>query len=113
MFKVQNKSSPAIMSRVFPITEKSYILTSDSNFVSRRINTVHCECESLSRLGIKLGKILPNEYKQLGSLKEFKSNIKTWVSNNYLFCLCKKICATCWIYLTSINEWVAVKVDID
>ena len=54
MFKAQNESSPAIMSRVFPITEQNYILRNNFNFVSRRVNTVHYGSEFLSHLGPKL-----------------------------------------------------------
>ena len=41
MFEVQNETSPAIRSRVFPIIEQNYILRKNSNFVSRRINAIH------------------------------------------------------------------------
>ena len=41
MFEVQNETSPAIRSRVFPVIEQNYILRKNSNFVSRRINAIH------------------------------------------------------------------------
>ena len=78
------------MNRVFPIAEQNYILGNNSNFVTRRIHTVHYESESLSLLGPKLWRISPDEYKPFSSLKEFKSNIKTWVPNNYPCHLCKR-----------------------
>ena len=68
MFKAQNESSPAIMSRVFPITEQNYILRNNFNFVSRRVNTVHYGSEFLSHLGPKLWRILPDEHKNVSVL---------------------------------------------
>ena len=42
------------MSKVFPITEQNNILINNSNFLSRRISTVHYGSESLTLLGPKL-----------------------------------------------------------
>ena len=77
MFEVQKETSPAIMSKVFPITEQNYILRNNSNFVSHRANTIYYGSESLSHLGPKLWRILRDGYKKLSSLNEFKSKIKT------------------------------------
>ena len=77
MFEVQKETSPAIMSKVFPIAEQNYILRNNSNFVSHRANTIYYGSESLSHLGPKLWRILRDGYKKLSSLNEFKSKIKT------------------------------------
>ena len=90
MFKIQNKISPEIMNRVFPTAEQNYTLRNNSNFVSRRINTVHYGSESLSHLGPKLWRILPDEYKQINCLNEFKTKIKSWVPENCPCRLCKR-----------------------
>ena len=90
MFRVKNKESPEIMNRVFPIAEQNYNLRNNCNFVSRRINTVHYGTESLSHLGPNLWRILPDEYKKVKSLNEFKTKIKRWVPENCPCRLCKK-----------------------
>ena len=86
MFKMQNETSLAIMSRIFSIAEHNYIIRNNSNFEFRCIDTVHYGSESLSQLSPKLWRILSNEYKQLSSLNEFKSKIKTCVPSNYPLC---------------------------
>ena len=77
------------MSSLFPITEQNYILRSKSNFLSD-INAFDYESESLSHLGPKLWRILPDEQKQLSSQNKFKSKIKTWVPGNCPCRLCKR-----------------------
>ena len=75
---MQKETSPTIMSRVFPMTERTIFLgTTLPNFVPRRINTVYYGSESVSHLGPKLWRILLDEYKQLSSLNEFKSYEET------------------------------------
>ena len=90
MFKVKNKLSPKIMNTVFPVSEQNYSVRNNCDFVSRRINTVFNGSESLSHLGPNLWRILPNEFKELESLNEFKSKIKTWVPENCPCRLCKR-----------------------
>ena len=77
MYKVQNNCSPEIMNKVFPINEPiyKYNLRNTSNFAARRIKTVRYGSESLSYLGPRLWNILPNEYKKIQSVKDFKAKI--------------------------------------
>ena len=75
---MQKETSPTTMSRLFPMTERTIFLgTTLPNFVPRRINTVYYGSESVSHLGLKLWRILLDEYKQLSSLNEFKSYEET------------------------------------
>ena len=75
MYKVQNNCSPEIMNKVFPINEPiyKYDLRNTSNFAACRIKTVRYGLESLSYLGPRLWNILPNEYKKIQSVKDFKA----------------------------------------
>ena len=90
MFRVKNKELPETMNRVFSTAEQKYNLRNNCNFVSRRINTVYYGTESLSHLGPNLWRILPDEYKKVKSLNEFKTKIKRCVPGNCPCRLCKK-----------------------
>ena len=72
--------------------------TDDSNNFNLRKNrgfrpdnpkTVYYETKTISVLGPKLRIILPDEYKNSISLKEFKTKIKNWVPLNCPCRLCK------------------------
>ena len=61
-----------------------------NNFVSRRIKTVFNGSETLMYLGPSLWRILPSEFKELNTLNEFKTKIKTWIPENCPCRLCKR-----------------------
>ena len=84
MYNVQNNCSPRMINNVFPINEPiyQYDLRKACDFVARRIKTVRYGSESLSYLGPKLWNILPNEYKKIQSVKDFKAKIKSWMPEN-------------------------------
>ena len=60
--------------KVFPINEPiyEYDLRNTSDFAARRIKTERDGSESLSYLGPRLWNILPDEFKKLQSVKNFK-----------------------------------------
>ena len=58
------------------------------DFAARRIKTVRYGSESLSYLGPRLWNILPDEYKKIQSVKDFKAKIR-WVPENCPFRLYK------------------------
>ena len=89
MYNVQNNCSPEIMTKVFPTNEAicEYDLRNTSDFAARRIKTVRYGSESLSYLGPRLWNILPDEYKNLQSVKDFKAKIRSWVPEN-----CRRLC---------------------
>ena len=91
MYKVQNNCSPQIMNKVFPISEPIYehYLINTSDFAAHRIKTVRYGLESLSYLGTRLCNILPDEYKKIQSVKNFKAKIRSWVPVNCACRLCK------------------------
>ena len=89
MFKVKLGISPVIMHDVFQNRECNYNIRNMREFKSYRVKTVHYGTESVSFLGPKLWAILPQEYKDIDNLIEFKHKIKTWVPENCPCRLCK------------------------
>ena len=55
----------------------------------KKIRTKKYDIETPSYLGPKLWNIVPNEYKTIESLADFKVKIKTWVPENCPCRLCK------------------------
>ena len=53
-------------------------------YISRKIRTTKYGIETPSYLGPKLWNLVPNEYKTIESLADFKAKIKTWVPENVL-----------------------------
>ena len=66
------------MNDVFDFIEKPYSLRTTSHFRSRKIRTTKYGIET-PYLGPKLWSLVPNEYKTIESLQDFKAKIKTWV----------------------------------
>ena len=89
MFKIKQGISPRIMSDVFQLRKCNYETRNFDEFVSHCVKTVHYGTETVSFLGPKLWKILPQEYKDIDSLQEFKRKIKNWVPHNCPCRLCK------------------------
>ena len=80
-----------IMSEVFAFSEPIY------NFRSRkelkdigRIRTTKYGTETISHLAPKIWELLPDQYKQLESINEFKKQIKSWKTTS---CPCR-LCMT-------------------
>ena len=91
MYKEQNNCLLKILNKVFPTNEPiyEYDLRNTSDFTARRIKTARYGSQSLSCLGPTLQDILPDEYKKLQSLKDFKAKIRSWVPENCPCRLCK------------------------
>ena len=53
------------------------------------VNSVKYGTETITSLGAKIWKILPNDYKELTSLSPFKSKIKNWEIDEWPSRLCK------------------------
>ena len=88
IFKVKKGLSPELMNDVFEFMEKPYSLRTTSHFRSRKIHTTKYGIET-PYLGHKLWNFVPNEYKTIESLADFKAKIKTWVLENCRCRLCK------------------------
>ena len=90
MFKVKIGESPSIMHEIFPIDDSNiFNLRKNRGFKLGNPKTVLYGTETIFVLGPKLWIMLPEEYKNSTSLKEFKSKIKNWVPLNCSFRLCK------------------------
>ena len=76
------------MNDVFEFIEKPYSLRKTSHFRSRKIRTTKYGIET-PYLGHKLWNVVPNEYKIIESLADFKTKIKTWIPENCTCRLCK------------------------
>ena len=91
MFKVKIGESPSMMHEIFQIDDSNnFNLRKISGFKPGNSKTVYYGIETISILGPILWIILPDEYKNSTSLKEFKSKIKNWVPLN---CPCR-LCQT-------------------
>ena len=76
-FKVKNGLSPELMIDVFEFIEKPYSLRTTAHFRSRKIRTTKYGIETPSYLGHKLWNLVPNEYKTIESLADFKAKNKS------------------------------------
>jgi len=88
-YKIINGLSPKLMSENFQISEKQYDLRKTLPLKEQKIRTVKYGSETVSFIGNRLWRDLPNNIKQCSSLSNFKKNIKTWVPKNCPCRLCK------------------------
>ena len=80
------------LNEIFQNRALLYNLRTNSNFSSRQVHSVYHGTTSLSFLGPKIWKLVPEDTKQSESLKIFKNKIKKWVPSG---CPCR----LCRIYL--------------
>ena len=75
------------MSEVFNFQEnESYNLRSGIHLASRNTHTAHFGTDTISSLGPKLWKLIPDKIKHAPTLTVFKAEIKSWTTNN---CPCR------------------------
>ena len=86
---LKNGLSPELINDVFEFIEKPYSLQTTSHSRSRKICTTKYGIETSSYHGPKLCNLVPNEYKTIESLADFKAKIKTWIPENWPSRLCK------------------------
>ena len=77
LYKVINGLSPEIMNQVFPLKDVS-LYCSRFPFQTRNVKTVSYGTETLGFMGPKIWALVPDEFKKVKSLPEFKSKIKQW-----------------------------------
>ena len=86
-FKVKNGLSPIIMNEVFNFQEsESYNLRSGIYLASRNTHTAHFGTDTISSLGPKLWKLIPDKIKHAPTITVFKPEIKSWTTKN---CPCR------------------------
>ena len=68
---------------------ESYNLRSGIYLASRNMHTAYFGTDTISSLGPKLWKLIPDKIKQASTLSAFKAKIKSWTINNCSCRLCK------------------------
>ena len=90
IYKVKNCLSPEIMKEVFIFQEnENYNLRSGTHLTNRNIHAVHFGTDTITNLGPKIWKLVPDEIRNASSLLVSKSRIKTWTTDNCPCRLCK------------------------
>ena len=90
IYKVKNCLSPEIMKEVFIFQEnENYNLRSGTHLTNINIHTPHFGTDTITNLGRKIWKLVPDEIKNASLLLVFKSRIKTWTTDNFPCRLCK------------------------
>ena len=72
---------------------ENYNLRCGTHLTSRNIYTAHFGTNTITNLGPKIWKLVPDETKNASSLLVFKSRIKTWTTDAG-YCPCR-LCKTC------------------
>ena len=83
MFKISKGISSSIMKGIFePRAENPYNLRCISQFSVTLVSTLFHDTESISFLGPKIWNLLPETFKNIDSLENFKISIKKWKPEN-------------------------------
>ena len=86
MFEVKRNLAPIIMTEVFRLKTRSFNTEHKSEFQRRNVKTVIYRSETASPLGPEVWDLISIELRNLTSLNAFKSEIKSWFSQQ---CLCR------------------------
>ena len=78
IFKTKNGLNPVIMEDVFNFKNLAYNFRNTETVNRNNVSSVKYGTKTITSLGAKIWKILPNDYKELTSLSTFKSKIKNW-----------------------------------
>ena len=90
MFKVYRHVLSNIVAEYFCTHQNNYNSRHSSFFAIPFVETVCHGSESLSNLGPSIWDFIPSTLKELGDVNSFKTQIKKWQPENYLFRLCKR-----------------------
>ena len=89
MYKINNNLSPKITQNLFTNNTQNYNLRSNTQFKVAVPKTVRYGTETFSYIRPKIWELIPNDLKNLPTLKMFKKNIKTWFPDKCPCRLCK------------------------
>ena len=89
IYKVKYYLSPKTMKDIFFSKNENYSFWSGTHLVNRNIHAAHFGTDTITNLGPKIWKLVPDEIKNASSLLVFKSRIKTWTTDNCPCRLCK------------------------
>ena len=88
LYKVVNNISPEIMKFVFPLKSKLRY-PNENIFITHNVKTVSWGTESLRHIGPKVWLIIPDNIKNINTLRLFKNKIREWKPKNCPCRLCK------------------------
>ena len=90
MYKVSKGMSPPHITELFARrNEHPYNLRYNAAFLQPFVNSVCCGTESISYLAPKIWGMVPDTYKNIDSLYNFKKVIKKWKRENCPCRICK------------------------
>ena len=89
LFKVKNNLSNHIMNDIFELRNLNYNIRSQSDFLSKQVNTVNYGLKSLKYLGPKIWNFVPFDIRESQSLHEFRRKIKLSVPENCPCPICR------------------------
>ena len=90
IYKVKNCHATEILKEVFIFQEnENYNLRSGTHLMNKNILTAHLGTDTITNLGPKIWKLVPDEIKNASSLLVFKSRTKTWTTDNRPCRFCK------------------------
>ena len=90
MYKVSKGMLPPQITELFARRDEDpYNLRHNAEFLKPLVNSVRCGTEAISYLGPKTWGMVPNTYKNVGSLYNFKKAIKKWNTGNCPCRICK------------------------
>ena len=89
MFKVYKNLPPPIITNFFHVRQNNYNLRHDSYIAIPNVKSVYHGTESLSNLGPRIWKLVPDKLKQLVDIHAFKKKIKKGESKSCPCRLCK------------------------
>ena len=89
MFKIKNNLAPNLLSEIFSQYQPTYGLRNNRSWNNSNVRTVYYGKETLSYRGPKTWELLPYSLKNVESLQEFKTRIKSWKPEGCTCRLCK------------------------
>ena len=90
IYKIVNNFAPPIMKSLFESRENNHNLRNFQDITTSRRRTVRYGLETVSYRAPFIWSKLPPEFKEINSVKEFKSKIKSWKAEICPCNLCKK-----------------------
>ena len=84
MYKVSKGISPPQITELL-----GYNLRHNAEFLQQLVNSVRCGTASISYLGPKIWDMVPDTYKNIDCLYDFKNAIKKWKAENCPCRICK------------------------
>ena len=96
IYKIKNKLNPPIMGFMFERRNNTYNFINFPEFATKRKRTVKMDLETLNYRSPQLLSILPENFRQVNSLGQFKESVR---KKDYIDCPCR----LCKLYLSNIG----------